>query len=67
MQDKLAIIDEIKEIYSNHNIEKLEIDEKLLEYLELKDLQNLKAKVLQSLSTLTSEQKEWLKQFKKDI
>jgi hypothetical protein len=67
MQDKLAIIDEIKEIYSNHNIEKLEIDEKLLEYLELKDLQNLKAKVLQSLSTLTNEQKEWLKQFKKDI
>jgi hypothetical protein len=67
MQDKLALIDEIKEIYLSHNIEKLEIDERLLEYLELKDLQNLKAKVLQSLSMLTNEQKEWLKQFKKDI
>jgi hypothetical protein len=66
MQDKLALIDEIKEIYSRNNIPKLEIDENLLEYLELKDLQNLKAKVLQSLTKLSTQEKEWLMQFKKD-
>ena len=65
MQDKLALIDEIKELYKQNNIEEIQIAPELLEYLELKDLQNLKAKVLESLSTLSQEQKEWLQQFRK--
>jgi len=65
MQDKLALIDEIKELYKQNNIEEIQIAPELLEYLELKDLQNLKAKVLESLSNLSQEQKEWLQQFKK--
>jgi len=66
MQDKIAIINEIKELYQKNSIKSIEIAPELLEYLELKDLQNLKAKVLDSLSNLSDEQKEWLMQFKKD-
>ena len=65
MQDKLTLVDEIKELYKQNNIEEIQIAPELLEYLELKDLQNLKAKVLESLSNLSQEQKEWLQQFKK--
>jgi len=65
MQDKIALINEIKELWSSKNIQKFDIAPELLEYLELKDLQELKERILKSLSTLTQEQKDWLEQFKK--
>jgi len=66
MQDKIAIINEIKELYKKNSIKSIEIAPEVLEYLELKDLKNLKAKVLESLTTLTQEDRKWLKQFKKN-
>ena len=37
----------------------------LLAYLEIEDLQNIKAKLLTKVNTLTEEDKAWLEQFKK--
>jgi len=41
------------------------INPNLLSFLELDDLQNIKAKLLTKVNTLTEEDKEWLEQFKK--
>ena len=41
------------------------INPALLEYLELEDLINTKAKLLERVGTLSDEDKEWLEQFKK--
>ena len=40
------------------------INPALLEYLELDDLINTKAKLLERVGTLSDEDKEWLEQFK---
>ena len=37
----------------------------LLAYLAIEDLENIKAKLLTKVNTLTEEDKEWLEQFKK--
>ena len=37
----------------------------LLSFLEIDDLQNIKAKLLTKVNTLTEEDKAWLEQFKK--
>ena len=37
----------------------------LLAYLEIEDLQSIKAKLLTKVNTLTQEDKAWLEQFKK--
>ena len=37
----------------------------LLSFLEIEDLQNIKAKLLTKVNTLTEEDKAWLEQFKK--
>ncbi len=67
MQDKkTTLIKEIKKLWENKSISEFDIAPELLEYLELSDLKQLKAKILNSLTTLSDEQKEWLKQFKKD-
>ena len=66
MDDKKALINEIKELWKSSNLTEFDIAPELLEYLELKDLEELKNKILNSLTTLTDEQKEWLKRFKKD-
>ena len=65
MQDKKALLNEIKELWKSENIKDFDIAPELLEYLELKDLQELKAKILDSLSNLNEEQKEWLFKFRK--
>jgi len=65
MQDKLSLINEIKELWKSKNIENFDIAPELLEYLELKDLEELKAKILNSKSNLSQEQKDWLMQFRK--
>ena len=65
MEDKKSLLNEIKELWKSENIENFDIAPELLEYLELKDLQELKEKILNSMSNLTDEQKEWLFQFRK--
>ncbi len=65
MEDKRLILNEIKELWKSNNIEDFDIAPELLEYLELEDLKKLKAKILNSLKDLNSEQKEWLAKFKK--
>ncbi len=65
MEDKRLILNEIKELWKSNNIEDFDIAPELLEYLELEDLKKLKAKILNSLKDLISEQKEWLAKFKK--
>ncbi len=65
MQDKIELLNEIKELWSSQNIEEFDIAPQLLEYLELEDLQKLKAKILESLKSLTQEQKDWLFEFRK--
>ena len=41
------------------------INPALLEYLEIEDLINTKAKLLERVGVLSDEDKEWLEQFKK--
>ncbi|MEA1880086.1 MAG: hypothetical protein U9N11_05545 [Campylobacterota bacterium] len=41
------------------------INPALLEYLEIEDLINTKAKLLERVGKLSEEDKEWLEQFKK--
>lgn len=41
------------------------INPALLEYLEIEDLINTKAKLLERVGILSDEDKEWLEQFKK--
>jgi len=65
MQDKKALLNEIKELWKSENIKDFDIAPELLEYLELKDLQELKAKILDSMANLNEDQKEWLFQFRK--
>ncbi len=65
MEDKKSLLNEIKELWKSENIENFDIAPELLEYLELKDLQELKERILNSMSNLTDEQKEWLSQFRK--
>ena len=66
MDDKKDLINEIKELWKSNNLTEFDIAPALLDYLELKDLAELKSKILTSLTTLTDEQKEWLKKFKSD-
>jgi len=65
MEDKKSLLNEIKELWKSENIESFDIAPELLEYLELKDLQELKAKILDSLQNLSETQKDWLEKFKK--
>ena len=65
MEDKKSLLNEIKELWKSKNIKEFDIAPELLEYLELKDLQELKARILNSMQNLTQEQKEWLEKFKK--
>ena len=66
MDDKKTILMEIKELWKDPNLTEFDISEEILEYLTLDDLIELKAKILNSLSTLSEEQKEWLSKFRMD-
>jgi len=65
MDEKVKLIEEIKDLWGEKDTPRFEIAPELLEYLTLKDLQELKAKILQSQKVLSEEQKEWLFQFRK--
>ena len=66
MDDKKTILMEIKELWKDPNLTEFDISEEILEYLTLDDLIELKAKILNSLSNSSEEQKEWLSKFRMD-
>jgi len=65
MNDKKELLSEIKELWSSQNIDKFDIPENLLEYLDISDLEKLKERILKSMKSLTQEQIEWLSNFRK--
>ena len=65
MEEKIKLIEEIKELWKQKDISEFNIAPELLEYLTLNDLKELKAKILNSKKNLTEEQKDWLSQFRR--
>ena len=61
---KESLLTEI-EVLIAYGAEEPTIHPDLLTYLEIEDLQNIKAKLLTKVNTLTEEDKAWLEQFKK--
>ncbi len=66
MLEKKELLNDIKSLWNKQKIKDFDIAPELLEYLEIKDLENLKAKILNSLENLTEEQKKWLSKFRKE-
>ncbi len=62
--DKQKLLTEIEELIS-YGRKDPTINPELLKYLEIADLKNIKAKLLQKNNTLSQEDKDWLEQFKK--
>ncbi len=65
MEAKESLLKEIKLLWSSETIENFDIAPELLEYLDVKDLENLKLKILESKKSLNDEQKDWLFKFRK--
>jgi len=63
-QDKASLLAEIETLIA-YGAEEPTINPDLLAYLEIDDLQSIKAKLLTKVNTLTEEDKAWLEQFKK--
>ena len=63
-QTKEELLADIEELIS-YGREEPTINPDLLAYLEMEDLINTKAKLLERVGTLSDEDKEWLEQFKK--
>ena len=63
-QDKASLLAEIEALIA-YGAEEPTIHPDLLAYLEIDDLQSIKAKLLTKVNTLTEEDKAWLEQFKK--
>jgi len=63
-QTKEELLTEIEELIS-YGREEPTINPDLLKYLEIDDLSNTKAKLLERVGKLSDEDKEWLEQFKK--
>ena len=63
-QTKEELLVEIEELIS-YGREEPTINPDLLAYLEVEDLINTKAKLLERVGTLSDEDKAWLEQFKK--
>ena len=61
---KEELLAEIEELIS-YGREEPTINPDLLAYLEVEDLINTKAKLLERVGTLSDEDKAWLEQFKK--
>ena len=65
MKTKEELLKEIEALLAYNPEQKLEINPNYLEYLELNDLESIKAGLLQKVGTLNKEDLDWLKQFKK--
>ena len=61
---KQSLFAEIESLIA-YGAEEPTIHPDLLAYLEIEDLQSIKAKLLTRVNTLTDEDKAWLEQFKK--
>ncbi len=64
MGEKEILLAEIEKLIS-YGRDEPTINPDLLEYLEIEDLINTKAKLLERVGVLSDEDKEWLEQFKK--
>ena len=64
MGEKEILLAEIEKLIS-YGRDEPTINPALLEYLEIEDLINTKAKLLERVGKLSDEDKEWLEQFKK--
>jgi len=63
-QTKEELLTEIEKLIS-YGRDEPTINPALLEYLEIEDLINTKAKLLERVGVLSDEDKKWLEQFKK--
>ena len=63
-QTKEILLAEIEKLIA-YGRDEPTINPALLEYLEIEDLINTKAKLLERVGVLSDEDKEWLEQFKK--
>ncbi len=62
---KEELLKEIEALLSYKPEEKTTINPNYLEYLELEDLESIKKGLLSKIGKLTTEDLEWLEQFKK--
>lgn len=65
INEKEALLKEIEALLSYKPEDKLEINPNYLEYLEIEDLASIKKSLIDKIGTLSSEDIEWLEQFKK--
>jgi len=65
MKTKEELLKEIERLLAYNPEQKLEINPNYLEYLELEDLESIKAGLLKKVGTLNEEDLAWLEQFKK--
>jgi hypothetical protein len=63
-QTKEKLLDDIEKLIA-YGREEPTINPALLAYLEIEDLINTKAKLLERVGKLSKENKDWLEQFKK--
>ena len=63
-QTKESLLADIEQLIS-YGCSDGTINPDLLVYLSIEDLQNIKAKLLERVNTLSDEDKAWLEQFKK--
>ncbi|MCF6245384.1 MAG: hypothetical protein L3J43_10145 [Sulfurovum sp.] len=63
MNEKEKLLADIEKLIS-YGRDEPTINPALLEYLEVEDLINTKAKLLERVGNLSQEDKEWLEQFK---
>jgi len=65
MKTKEELLKEIEALLAYNPEQKLEINPNYLEYLEIEDLESIKATLLKKVGILKEEDKEWLEQFKR--
>ncbi|MCB4742891.1 MAG: hypothetical protein LGB70_08735 [Sulfurovum sp.] len=64
LQSKEELLEEIDKLIA-YGKEEPTISPNLLSYLSMKDLENIKSKLLERVNMLSDEDKVWLEQFKK--
>ncbi|MBD3788987.1 MAG: hypothetical protein IE885_01255 [Campylobacterales bacterium] len=65
MNTKETLLQEIESLMA-YGKQEPTINPSLLAYLEIKDLEHIKQRLLEKVNKLNTEDKEWLKQFKKE-
>ncbi|CAA6821363.1 MAG: Unknown protein [uncultured Sulfurovum sp.] len=65
INEKEALLKEIEALLSYKPDEKTTINPNYLDYLEIEDLESIKKGLIEKIGILTTEDIEWLEQFKK--